>query len=1105
MSRSVVTPNRLEDVVACLTMTTSTLEIIADTLQTPFLGAIINTTHAVLENIQTVTKHKEDCVQLLEQIHKLLTVIVTLHITSDAGGEMPAEVLNHVGKFTELTLGIRILHKIHVFVEAQQKGNKVKNFFRQGEMSALLKECQAGLQQSFDFFKIEEPRALPDITEMQKDAQKRHREVLEMIERLSEATASERSSTISEHYSWSSNRKFSDYTDWMTPFQSSNSISMLPSEPKIFHGRESELSQILHLFNTGIPRIAILGAGGMGKTSLAQAVLHQPEITARYAQNRFFVSCASTTTNLELVNLIGAHLGLNPSKDLTQAVLQHLSNTPPSLLILDELEALWEPTSSRVDIEELLSLLTGVEELALMATQITMRGVERPAKVLWTRPFLKVLQPLNQEAAHLTFADIADSGHNVDEVDQILSLADNMPLAISLLAHLADSEGCSNVLSRWDKERTSLISEGSDKRSNLDMSISLSLSSPRIQSHPHAQDLLSLLSMLPDGLADVDLIQSKLPLENILKCETTLKSTALAYSDEHKRLKVLMPIREYLQQHQPPEDHLIRSLLKYFEEMLKFYAEYSGIQSSSSTILRLKSNLTNIQNVLQWGLKQKQPVLSISIYCVCYLSEFSYTNMQAQTSLMDQIQDLLPQLNDHRLKAYFFLESIMQLQYDLIPGPETLVSQVLEHFKYFDDPDLKCRLYNSMAFYYEELKTDLVGAANMCKESISLAISTGNNKRYSQALHRLAWINSQLGKYSIAQMYAYEAQRLARVCGDLYGEAGAVRTQAVCWKVLGDYKQSLSLCITAQSLLALCGMSDSEANIVIMNTQAEVHKEKSEYSEAWNIHIKILQISVDRDSYHHGAALLNIAELEVSIGVPKHDVQKNIDLARSIFMTSDHKSWIIYCDIILADLYLREQDLLVARRFFEQSLKLVPEDSEMKLFCFERLGNASFWGLDASVSRWTTIFLISSLKSRAKLQVFKALQFLGQMFLVQNDEVTAISLFTVALEGFTHMDVHYSRAECMLRLGDISNSHGDQLKAVELWMTARPLFERSSQVKQVQSVDERLAGIVSDVLEQHKENIAGLVELNVPSGNPCDIVNEEQVELSDEPQGQGIV
>jgi hypothetical protein len=88
-----------------------------------------------------------------------------LHIKSDAGGEMPVEVLDHVGKFTEycpcpleihypLTTEIRILHKIYTFVEAQQKRNRVKSFFRQGEISTLLKDCQAGLQQSFEFFQV---------------------------------------------------------------------------------------------------------------------------------------------------------------------------------------------------------------------------------------------------------------------------------------------------------------------------------------------------------------------------------------------------------------------------------------------------------------------------------------------------------------------------------------------------------------------------------------------------------------------------------------------------------------------------------------------------------------------------------------------------------------------------------------------------------------------------------------------------------------------------------------------------------------------------------------------------------------------------------------
>jgi tetratricopeptide (TPR) repeat protein len=248
----------------------------------------------------------------------------------------------------------------------------------------------------------------------------------------------------------------------------------------------------------------------------------------------------------------------------------------------------------------------------------------------------------------------------------------------------------------------------------------------------------------------------------------------------------------------------------------------------------------------------------------------------------------------------------------------------------------------------------------------------------------------------------------------------------------------------------------------------------------------------------HAFALLNLAEIAVSIGVQKHDVQRNIDLARSIFTTLNLKSFIICCDATLADLYIREKDVPTARRLFKKCLNLAAEHTEVKLFCFERLGNASFWGADELTLGWTTIFLIHSLKLKAKLQVYKALQFLGQIFLTHKDENTAISLFTVALVGFTYMDVHQSRAECMIRLGDISSTRGDLLKAVELWESARLLFERSSLVKEVQYVDDRLSCVGSNILDHYRQNIGCLVRLDVPSTNLSHIEDEGWVESIDE-------
>jgi hypothetical protein len=199
------------------------------------------------------------------------------------------------------------------------------------------------------------------------------------------------------------------------------------------------------------------------------------------------------------------------------------------------------------------------------------------------------------------------------------------------------------------------------------------------------------------------------------------------------------------------------------------------------------------------------------------------------------------------------------------------------------------------------------------------------------------------------------------------------------------------------------------------------------------------------------------------------------------------------CDVILADLHLREGNLLAAKTILVRCLKVTLSYSQMQTRCLEQLGDASCWGGSDGMSNWTTVFLVHSLKRTEKLGIYKALKFLGDVFLSQNDEPTAISLFTVALEGFTQMDVHHSRAECMLRFGDIAMGHGDPLKAVEFWERARPLFERSLQAKQVQHINERLADISDDVLEQHRKNLAHLAELNAPAGT----VEELEDDLSD--------
>jgi tetratricopeptide (TPR) repeat protein len=359
-------------------------------------------------------------------------------------------------------------------------------------------------------------------------------------------------------------------------------------------------------------------------------------------------------------------------------------------------------------------------------------------------------------------------------------------------------------------------------------------------------------------------------------------------------------------------------------------------------------------------------------------------------------------------------------------------------------------------------------------------------------LRNLAWVEWNLGNYSAAQVHAKEAQRLAIISANLVGEAQALNIEAICCYTFGDCTKAVSLCVRARDLLGLCGMSHGRLDHDIMNAQAEIHRLKSEYVEAHSIYTRILEAASVQDPYTYGWALHNVAEIDMLIGAPKDDVQRNCDRARKMLDLAGDVEAVALCDVILADLYLREGNSLAAKTILKRCLKLTLY-SQVQAYCLERLGNASCWGDLDGMSSWSTVFLVHSLKRKEKLGIYKALQFLGDRFLSQEDKHTAISLFTVALLGFTEMDVHHSRAECMLRFGDISMEHGDLLKAVEFWERARPLFEHSSQAKQVQYINERLAGISKDVLEQHRNNLARLVELNAPSGT----VEELEDDLSD--------
>ncbi|KAJ7715080.1 hypothetical protein B0H14DRAFT_3171321, partial [Mycena olivaceomarginata] len=313
--QSTVTEIRLNNIKGCLTPALTLLKELNDAFSPPFIQPIAHTIESLIDMVQNVKRNKDECTQLMENIHLFLLKQLK---------SLSPEMLDNIGEF------MKTLHKIYTFLEGQQDGNRIKYLFRNNEVQKLFRDCRAGLDQAAEVFKITtRPLWVNDIEVMKKTAQLMHEELFELIQTLSDSEQF--------HNQYIQLIGSQVYQGGNESKNSSTSFSMLPSKPKIFYGRQSEVETIMKMLKQESPRIAILGGGGMGKTSLVKAILHYPQTLEKF-QHRFFVSAEAATTSIELAALIGLHVGLNPGTNLTGPVVQYLSQKPSCLLILDNLE-----------------------------------------------------------------------------------------------------------------------------------------------------------------------------------------------------------------------------------------------------------------------------------------------------------------------------------------------------------------------------------------------------------------------------------------------------------------------------------------------------------------------------------------------------------------------------------------------------------------------------------------------------------------------------------------------------------------------------------------------------------------------------------------------
>ncbi|KAJ7746958.1 hypothetical protein B0H14DRAFT_452881 [Mycena olivaceomarginata] len=305
----------------------------------------------------------------------------------------------------------------------------------------------------------------------------------------------------------------------------------------------------------------------------------------------------------------------------------------------------------------------------------------------------------------------------------------------------------------------------------------------------------------------------------------------------------------------------------------------------------------------------------------------------------------------------------------------------MEHFEDLNDEDLKCKFYLNVSIYYRDKELDLPVALTHGQTALSLAIFTGNTRRHSESLDNLAWIQYILGNYSTAQLHIREAQRLASTLADFFQHAQLLYLEARCCMELGNYKKSISVCNQAIKLLGLCNMSQDPPARVLRSVQVQVHRYKSEYTEARSLNCRILQeTSLESDRYNHPLALLVDSAIGICLGISKEEMQKNLDVAASAYMAIGFNIGVGMCDTVSASVLLHYGDTAAAKALFQRCLKVFSGHSAITSYCLEQLSDMSRWHAAPDWQpSWPTVFLVHSLKSRQKLGIHQALQYIGDV------------------------------------------------------------------------------------------------------------------------------
>jgi tetratricopeptide (TPR) repeat protein/transcriptional regulator with XRE-family HTH domain len=711
-----------------------------------------------------------------------------------------------------------------------------------------------------------------------------------------------------------------------------SAIPLLPD--RAFVGRDKEISAVKQqLRNRGnVALTALNGLPGVGKTALALALTHDPEIRAYFSDGVLWAGLGPNPNMPGLLSRWGSLLGISTTQMATLSdteawarTIRMAIGTRKMLLVIDDAWQLEQALTFRVGGPNCAHLVT--TRFPAIATHIAVSGAT-------------MIQELNVEQSLQLLESLAPQvvSHEPQKARDLVKAVGGLPLALTLLGNYLRKQTYSGPARRIatalqrlnDIEVRLQISEPhtlAESHPSLPSETSLSLRSiiavtDQLLSAP-AQTALYALSVLPPK-PDTFSEEAALAVtaSTIDELDALCDSGLLESNGDRYALHQVIADYAHMHLHNQEKHDTYNRLITYITNYVETHKkDYEQLELESSTI-RTTLEIASKQR------KQDELVRAVCAFAPFLILRGFYQEAEHHLKRANEAAQVL---NDEYgiTGTLLYLGEIEQRQSNYAQA-QIYLQQGLTLARKINNNERICALLTQLGIVLQH-QGNFQQAETTYQEGLTLARKSTDNESICILLNNLGWLNIKLGQFAQSENYLQEGLTLARKIDDREHVCGLLRMLGTLAGSRGDFAQAETYLQEGLSIARQLG--DSEQICVHLISLGLIAAKQGKNAQAKMSYQEGLELARQIGHREHICIILvNLGDVfveENNYTQAETYFREGLELARQI----GHREWISGLLVNLGMTTHKQGHYDVARLYLEESLDLANQIKKQNIIC----------------------------------------------------------------------------------------------------------------------------------------------------------------------------